>query len=99
MTARPDTRAAWRGIEMPESLRDGECRTAHGLIAMDDYADNPKSATATRRAKAVCESCPVHVRRDCQDYIRRAEPIPGAWPVMYAGLTPQERRQRARRGA
>lgn len=78
---------------LAKSLDNGRCRRSDGLIAMDDYISAPQNAGNTQRAREVCYACPV--MRQCEEYIRLAEPRAGEWAGMYAAMTPRDRKERA----
>ena len=84
--------ATRRGVETPD-LAAGECRTLRGMVTMDNYVDWPQSEGRVGAARGVCGACRLSVA--CEAWVIAAEQPAGSWGGMYAGMTPQNRRDRA----
>lgn len=67
--------------------------TTAGVVAMEQYMDNPQAEGCTREARNVCISCPMLVK--CDAWVTRAEVPASSWGGMYAGMTPSQRHARA----
>lgn len=85
--------AAPRSAVEPPDFTDAECRTPRGVVTMDAYMDAPQSEGSVAAARAVCKACPLNAA--CRAWVIAGERPAGSWGGMYAGMTPQNRRDRA----
>lgn len=79
----------------PETwMADAACSDkAHDPTWWDCETVGPRQ-DATEKATAICGDCPVRLR--CLDYVMRAETTQWARYGIWAGLTPEQRRELSR---
>lgn len=85
--------AAPRPTVEPPDFTKAECRTPWGVMAMDGYVDSPQSDGRMTAARGVCKVCPLNTT--CRTWVIAEERPAGSWGGMYAGMTPQNRRDLA----
>ncbi len=79
-------------ITIPQpDLSAGLCTSPVGASIIDATFD---SKYAFGRAVVMCQKCPL--RDSCEEYVLTAESPPGAWGGVWGGLTPADRRKRAK---
>lgn len=78
----------------------GRCASPEGRALMDQIVDTPGGGTSDHRMRRfrmqMCDRCPFAAKQACAQYVTENEWPAGSWLGMYAGMSPGQRRARAK---